>query len=99
VRLDDFLRLDIGLARGALACANRRHEQVIAELERQPEERVKLKAGELAGKIGVMLLLSDLQMGHPEKAEAMRHWLLSEQCPLDAGNGLAKEWVACLPPM
>lgn len=92
-------RVIMGLARGALALTKGRHDQVILELEGQPEERVELGSGEGAGKTGVMLLLSYLRIGRRDRAEVMRCWLVSDQCPTDAGNGLAKSWAAQLKPI
>ncbi len=96
-QLDDSTQRAIGLAKGALALAEGRYEQVIAELQGQPQERVALGTGEDSGKTGAMLLVSYLQVGRREDAEAMRCCLLSDQCPADAGNGLAKVWTARLP--
>lgn len=92
-------RVIMGLARGALALTKGRHDQVILELEGQPEERIELGSGEGAGKTGVMLLLSYLRIGRRDRAEVMRCWLVSDQCPTDAGNGLAKNWAARLKPI
>ena len=91
---DDSIRQAIGLARGALALIKEQYEQVITELEGQPEDRVKFGTSEGAGKTGVMLLISYMRVGRLDDAEKMRPWLLSDQCPLDAGNGLAKNWVS-----
>jgi hypothetical protein len=76
------------------------HERVIEELEGQPEEQLRLRGGEAAGKVCVMLLIAYLKVGRRRDAEAMRQRLLSDhQCPVDAGNKLAKEWAAGLPPL
>lgn len=97
--LDDSTRRAIGLARGALGLTKGRYEQVIVQLERQPGERVELGTGEGAGKTGVMLLVSCRKLDRPTDAEAMRCWLLNDQCPVDAGNGLAKTWATKLAPI
>ena len=46
------------------------------------------------GIVGVMLQISYKQLGRQIEAEEMRHLFISEKCPVDAGNGLAKTWAA-----
>lgn len=91
---NDSTQLAMGLARGALALAQERYEQVIENLEGQPKKRVDVYTGEGAGKTGVMLLISYLKVDCLNDAEEMRRWLVSDDCPVDAGNGLAKTWAA-----
>ena len=86
------------IAKGALAYMKGWYGQVISELEGKHEECVEFGAAEGAGKIGVLLLLSYLKTGRADAAKSMRVWLLSDDCPADGGNGLAKSWAACLAP-
>ena len=85
------------LAMGALAVATGRYSEAVTILDGQPQEMVEYAAGETAGKLAVMLLLCYLKLDNRAKAEAVRSWLLSDGCPTDAGNGLAKEWARRLP--
>jgi len=98
--LNDFIRRAISLAKGALALTKGQYKQAIAELQGQHKERVEFGAGEGAGKTGVILLISYLQFNsHIGDAIATHCWLLSNECPTDAGNGLAKIWAAKLEPI
>ena len=83
----------IGLAKGALGLALRDHDEVVRQLEGQPQRRVELGSGEGAGKAGVMLVLAYVELGQHANAKALNAWLLSDECPVDAGNRLAKTWL------
>lgn len=95
---DEHTQYAIGLSRGALLImqSNRNPEgleQAIHVLEGQPEKRAETMAGEGAGKVAAMLVLAYAGTGRQADAERMREWILSGECLLDSGNGLAKRWA------
>ena len=96
---NDSTQLAIGLARSALALTQERYEEVIENLKGQPKKRVDLYTGDGAGKTGVIVLISYLNVDRLNDAEEMRRWLVSDDCLVDAGNGLAKTWAVGLLPI
>lgn len=91
--LDEWRQILVILAKGTLAFAQKEYKKAIAELYDKHKLCLYIKGGENAGKIAVMLSISYEQIGEKNSADALRLWLLSNDCPKDTGNGLAKTWA------
>jgi hypothetical protein len=91
------IRRAMTLARATLAYAKGHPADVIKELDGQLQELVDEDTGERAGVVAVLLTLAHAELNQFNAAEAMRLWLLSNRCRVDAGNGPARAWAAATP--
>ena len=85
------------LARAALAHARGHPADVIKELDGQVQECVDEDTGERSGVAAVLLAQANAELKQFDVAEENRRWLLSDEYPVDAGNGLAREWAVATP--
>jgi len=80
-------------AQAILAYVREEYEKVIENLEAVPAETFEERSGEVVGVQSQLLAVAYYRLGDITGFERWCYWILSDQCPKDAGNGPSKEWA------